>query len=107
MSSAATTKIVFPGQWAARAACKGHTHLFYPPVREQPDQAAARTARARELCFACPVRIDCRDHARTHREYGIWGGETEAERAALGYAPPIGLDAATRAARSYRTAAGT
>lgn len=35
-----------------------------------------------EACLSCPVMIRCRDLAReTAEPYGIWGGETTAERA--------------------------
>jgi hypothetical protein len=33
------------------------------------------------------VSEPCREMARTSRENGLWGGETEEERAAAGYAP--------------------
>jgi WhiB family redox-sensing transcriptional regulator len=43
----------------------------------------------------CPVRLQCRDHARAHLEYGLWGGESEAERAAAGYAVPAPIGGRT------------
>lgn len=96
-----------PGDWTSRAACKGRTDLFYAPAGERPERAVLRIAQARELCFACPVRVDCRTYARAHREYGIWGGETEADRAALGFAPPTPAGNVASAARAYRKAAGS
>lgn len=63
--------------WAARAAC----------AAVDPDAlfvrgAAQRTAR--ELCFSCPVRLEClADALDSHTTFGVWGGLTERERRAL------------------------
>ena len=54
---------------------------------ERPERRVRREAAARELCAGCPVLEPCRQLARTNRENGFWGGETEEERAAAGYAP--------------------
>ena len=40
---------------------------------------------AKKLCDVCPVLTQCRTHARTHSEYGFWGGESEEERYTSGY----------------------
>ncbi|MGW6739265.1 WhiB family transcriptional regulator [Streptomyces sp. NPDC055025] len=37
---------------------------------------------AKKLCEDCPLAQACRSRARAHREWGTWGGETTAERAA-------------------------
>ena len=41
------------------------------------------------------VKDTCREYARQHREYGLWGGESEEERHLAGFtlAAPIGLRA--------------
>lgn len=75
-------------RWMARAICAGHTELFFAPHAERPPARLRREAAARQVCMRCPVRLDCRDHARVNLEYGLWGGESEAERAAAGYAVP-------------------
>lgn len=39
----------------------------------------------KDLCFACPIRLDClaqADRADASWAYGIWGGLTPAERRA-------------------------
>ena len=74
--------------WMAHAICAGHTELFFAPHAERPPSRLRREAAARQVCMRCPVRINCRDHARVNLEYGLWGGESEAERAAAGYAVP-------------------
>ncbi|MFE1189968.1 WhiB family transcriptional regulator [[Kitasatospora] papulosa] len=48
----------------------------------------AHAALAKKLCGNCPLADSCRSQARDHREWGTWGGETTAERAAAGFAPP-------------------
>jgi WhiB family transcriptional regulator, redox-sensing transcriptional regulator len=81
--------------WAAKAACKGRTKLFFAPLAERPQARARREARARRLCNACPVRGDCAQYARSNREYGFWGGENEEDRHLAGYtvSAPIGIRA--------------
>ncbi|MER0477314.1 WhiB family transcriptional regulator [Streptomyces sp. Edi2] len=49
----------------------------------------AQAAAARKLCAGCPLAAHCRTQARDNREWGTWGGETSAERAAAGH-PPAG-----------------
>lgn len=72
--------------WQRRAACRGpEAPLFFPPpVAETPPARAAREARAKAICAACPVTVDCLDYALRIREpLGIWGGLNEAERRVL------------------------
>ncbi|MFB7294021.1 WhiB family transcriptional regulator [Actinacidiphila glaucinigra] len=69
--------------------CSARPHLFHPPGDAFSDKGThgrSRVAEARALCAACPVRVSCRDWARESGEYGIWGGETDSERADAGYA---------------------
>ena len=81
--------------WVAWAACKGQTQLFFPPLAERPQARFRREAQARRLCAGCPVDEQCRAFARTNREYGLWGGESEEERHLAGFtvAAPIGVRA--------------
>lgn len=69
--------------WQHEAACRGeHASLFYPPMRFEPKrERLAREQSAKAICRACPVRIECLDHAVDADErYGIWGGLTDVER---------------------------
>ena len=63
--------------WASRAACAG----------TEPDALFVRGAAqrsARELCFGCPVRMNClADALNSQTTFGVWGGLTERERRAL------------------------
>ena len=72
--------------WTDHAACRSRTKLFFPPFAERPQARVRREAKARRICEQCPVLEVCRLHARVHGEYGFWGGESEDERAAAGYA---------------------
>jgi WhiB family transcriptional regulator, redox-sensing transcriptional regulator len=93
-------------EWMASAACQGQGRLFFPPVAERPQARVKRERLAQALCDNCPVAVPCRRFARDNREYGYWGGESEAARAAAGFgAPnPIGLRGG-RPAAEHRPAA--
>ena len=84
-------------EWMDRAVCKGRTHLFFPPKAERPQARVRREAHARRLCLSCPVQAECQVFARSNREYGYWGGESEEERHLAGFtvAAPIGVRSRT------------
>jgi WhiB family redox-sensing transcriptional regulator len=87
MAAETLSNLVFTGPlaWTVDAACQGETELFFAPPGERPEARATREARARAICFGCPVLEPCRSWAREQREYGFWGGESEEERAAAGF----------------------
>ena len=69
--------------WQMRGLCRGnHSYLFFPPSSvERKDERERREAKAKAICSACPVKLDCLEFAMVIREpYGIWGGLTETER---------------------------
>jgi WhiB family redox-sensing transcriptional regulator len=70
--------------FSALASCRGRTDLFFPTYNERPSTRARREARAKRLCERCPVQDACRTFARSHGEYGLWGGETDEERVLAG-----------------------
>jgi len=66
--------------WRVSAACRGSADadLFFAP------QTPLNISRALEICHGCPVKADCaREALDGHVEYGIWGGLTEDDRAAI------------------------
>ena len=68
-----------PMPWADRAACRGMTAIMFPHPEDRDGIAAAR-----EVCWGCPVRVECRDHAARYESGaatdGVWGGRTAQER---------------------------
>lgn len=58
---------------------------FYPPLRpEKRSVKAAREERAKAVCAACPVRLQCLEQAvESGERFGIWGGLTDTERSGL------------------------
>jgi WhiB family transcriptional regulator, redox-sensing transcriptional regulator len=69
--------LVADQHWTAYGACAGT-----PPDDLFVEGAAQRSAR--EVCAACPVRVDCLIDALEHRIlFGVWGGMTERERRSL------------------------
>ncbi len=69
------------------AACRGKSELFFPPAGERPAARENRENRARQVCMSCAVLSACQGFARSERELGFWGGESEIERAEAGFAP--------------------
>lgn len=72
--------------WQWRAACRGEdSGLFFAPYHtEERDERRARERKAKSICAACPVRMECLEYALRLREpYGIWGGLNELERRLL------------------------
>lgn len=64
-------------EWALRGACRDvdPESLFV---------SGAAQHKAKAVCFACPVRIDClADALDSQTEFGVWGGLTERERREL------------------------
>ncbi len=63
--------------WAVEAACS----------KVDPDTLFVRGAaqrQVRQVCFSCPVRLNCLADALDSRiSFGVWGGLTERERRAL------------------------
>ncbi len=87
MAAETVSNLIFTGPlaWTVDAACVSQTDLFFAPAGERPETRVLREARARAICRNCEVVDPCRDWARSMREYGFWGGESEEERAAAGY----------------------
>lgn len=58
--------------------------FFPPPTTERKREKLAREAKAKKICFSCPVLGACREYAIDIREpHGVWGGLSEQERRAL------------------------
>ena len=71
--------------WIDVARCHTRGELFFEAFRERPDARERRVAAAKCLCAEGPVSLECRDAGRRNHELGIWGGETEEERARAGF----------------------
>ena len=79
--------------WTTRAACTPAVGATTAPTSSKLEDAGdldamfvsgAAQRDARQVCFACPVRMECLVEAFEARiEYGVWGGLTERERRAM------------------------
>jgi WhiB family transcriptional regulator, redox-sensing transcriptional regulator len=59
------------------ASCRGlDPELFYA-------EGGAAIAKAKSICVACPLRMKCLEWAIAREEFGVWGGTTARERAAI------------------------
>lgn len=72
-------------EWQYEGACTGvDSSVFFSPEAERGAKRERREEAAKTLCRRCPVIERCREHALAVREpYGVWGGMTEGERAAI------------------------
>ncbi|MCW2830044.1 MAG: transcription factor WhiB [Aeromicrobium sp.] len=72
-------------EWQYEGACMGvDSEVFFSPEAERGAKRERREEAAKRWCHRCPVLDECREHALRVREpYGVWGGLTEGERAAL------------------------
>jgi len=92
--------------WHRHARCAGKTDLFFAEDGEPPNERVLREAIAVRVCAECPVQTICRDIGRENREIGVWGGETDEQRAAAGYPPRnLARRSVIRAARAARARA--
>lgn len=74
--------------WTDYAVCKNRVELFFDLEKnERPPARKIREQAAKELCSTCPVMDVCRQYGRDTHSLGIWGGETELERALAGFLP--------------------
>ncbi|MGC5627323.1 WhiB family transcriptional regulator [Georgenia sp. Z1344] len=71
--------------WQADGSCRQvDPEQFFHPEGERGGVRRRRDDAAKAICSRCPVIEQCRDHALTVREpYGVWGGMSEDERAAV------------------------
>jgi WhiB family transcriptional regulator, redox-sensing transcriptional regulator len=93
--------------WRLRAACRDvDSAVFFSPDGERGPNRAAREARAKVICARCPVIRQCAAYTIRYGErYGIWGGLSEWERAALAPGPGRAL-VAVRTASANLSAGG-
>ncbi|HIG24700.1 MAG TPA: WhiB family transcriptional regulator [Acidimicrobiia bacterium] len=73
--------------WIDNGSCRGESKIFFAPFAERPEARVRREAKARQVCAECASMDPCKTYARTNRELGFWGGESESERATAGFAP--------------------
>lgn len=67
--------------WWSQAGCRGEPlGLFFGEDGETDTLKAGREAKARELCWVCPVRDVCLVQAVQHDDVGVRGGLTYEER---------------------------
>ena len=76
--------------WTDYAVCKKQSELFFAPHKnERGPERKRREAAAIAICNTCPVKDVCRQYGRDTQSLGVWGGETELERAIAGFLPGI------------------
>lgn len=72
-------------EWQYEGACRETgAEQFFHPEGERGASRRRRDANAKAICATCPVIQLCREHALRVREpYGVWGGLSENDRAAI------------------------
>ncbi len=73
------------GEWYLRARCRGlPADVFFTEDQLHGQRRLDHEDNAKRICCSCPVRVRCRDYSVNAQErYGIWGGTTPRERAAV------------------------
>lgn len=71
--------------WMEQGVCYDTQSNLWFPYGDDASVASysysVQTAQAKELCFTCPVRVECLTFAiRTSQHFGIWGGLDPDER---------------------------
>ena len=68
--------------WQLFGLCRGEDpNVFFHPEGERGPARVNRDVKAKTICGACPVKLQCAQHALAVKEpYGVWGGLTEDER---------------------------
>jgi WhiB family transcriptional regulator, redox-sensing transcriptional regulator len=72
--------------WQLLGRCRDRsgTQFFHPDDDLGRISRRLRETAAKRLCEGCPVRQQCATHALSvGEEYGVWGGFSESDRAAL------------------------
>jgi WhiB family redox-sensing transcriptional regulator len=72
-------------EWQYEGACRGmDPEMFFHPDGERGPRRRNRENAAKAVCASCPVLQRCREQALAIQEpYGIWGGLSEDDRAAI------------------------
>jgi WhiB family redox-sensing transcriptional regulator len=72
-------------EWQYQGACRDlDPEAFFHPDGERGPRRRNRENAAKAVCASCPVIAACRAHALAVQEpYGIWGGLSEDDRAAI------------------------
>ncbi|ADG75476.1 transcription factor WhiB [Cellulomonas flavigena DSM 20109] len=72
-------------EWQFEGACRdADQDLFFHPEGERGSARRRRAEAAKAICATCPVLKECREQSLAVREpYGVWGGLSEEERAAV------------------------
>lgn len=78
-------------EWQRHSACRlVSPETFFHPEGERDPRKFARERKARTVCAACPVLLQCRRHTLEVREpYGVWGGLSEEDRYRIYRGTPI------------------
>lgn len=71
-------------EWVRRAVCRSvDPELFFPAAEPGTPAYAEQVDRAKAVCAGCPVRAECLAFAMAHLPYGVAGGMSAEERAAV------------------------
>lgn len=85
-----------------QAACHSMPNKMFYPENEQRKLEKESIARARAICFDCPILQQCYDHSIRHEEFGLWAGMSPHQRRAVRTAEKIEFISFTLAADTWR-----
>lgn len=66
-------------KFLSESACLGVSpDLWHPDYTS--DDCIDKEEKSKQICYSCPVRLECLEYAMENEPYGTWGGLTELER---------------------------
>ena len=89
-----------PNTWMDFSLCRGQSSLFFPAQSIVGKKRIALQKQALDICSKCPVVEPCREYGIATQSSGIWGGETEEQRAGRGL--PVSINVRRRIQRAKK-----
>lgn len=64
--------------------CQSAPSMFFTDDEQTTSEKILNVRYAKQLCWGCPIRLECLDYAVSNSETeGVWGGLAERERKGL------------------------
>ncbi|WP_328362305.1 WhiB family transcriptional regulator [Mycobacterium sp. NBC_00419] len=94
-------------EWQSAGNCVGHpVEVFFPEDSPRRDRRRLEQ-QAKNICWGCPIKVQCLEHAiNTPEQFGVWGATTASERGQRITATTRSAEGSPRSARGLGYAVG-